>query len=52
MSKTRDGDYQLSSLNSDHRPITLSPDSIEKMHFVSAIVKHTRYVDNDEMPAL
>lgn len=52
MSKTRDGDYQFSSVNSDHRPITLSPDSIEKMHFVSAIVKHTRYVDNDEMPAL
>lgn len=52
MSKTRDGDYQFSSVNSDHRPITLSPDSIEKMHFVSAIVKHTRYVDNDEMPTI
>lgn len=52
MSRTRDGDLQFSSVNSDHRPITVSPDEIDKMHFVSAIVKHTRYVDNDEMPAL
>lgn len=52
MSKTRDGDFQFSSVNSEHRPITVSPDEIEKMHFVSAIVKHTRYVDNDEMPIM
>lgn len=50
MNKTRDGDYQFSSVNSDHRPITLSSGHIEKMHFVSAIVKHTRYVDNEDVP--
>lgn len=50
MNKTRDGDYQFSSVNSDHRPITLSADDVVKMHFVSAIVKHTRYVDQDDVP--
>lgn len=50
MNKTRDGDYQFSSVNSDHRPITLEPFEIEKMHFVSAIVKHTRYIDHDDVP--
>lgn len=51
MNKTRDGDYQFSSINDDHRPITLPPGSVEKMHFVSAIMKHTRYVDFDDAPA-
>lgn len=46
--KTRDGDYQLSSVNNDHRPITLAPTDIDKLHFVSAIVKATRYTDIDE----
>lgn len=50
MNKTRDGDYQFSSINSDHRPITLEYGQIDKMHFVSAIVKHTRYVDLDDVP--
>lgn len=50
MNKTRDGDFQFSSVNSDHRPITISPDEVVKMHFVSAIVKHTRYVDQDDVP--
>lgn len=50
MNKTRDGDFQFSSVNSDHRPITMSPDEVVKMHFVSAIVKHTRYVDQDDVP--
>lgn len=52
MNKTRDGDFQFSSVNSDHRPITISPSDIEKIHYVSAIVKHTRYVDNDEVPTI
>ncbi|ALX77772.1 helix-turn-helix transcriptional regulator [Cronobacter malonaticus] len=52
MNKTRDGDYQFTSVNSDHRPITLSPDLVEKMHYVSAIVKHTRYVDQDDVPRI
>jgi phage repressor protein C with HTH and peptisase S24 domain len=50
MNKTRDGNYQFSSVNSEHRPITLAASQVEKMHFVSAIVKATRYVDNDDLP--
>ncbi|MGV6357109.1 S24 family peptidase [Escherichia coli] len=50
MNKTRDGDYQFSSINSDHRPITLPVEEVDKMHFVSAIVKHTKYVDQDDLP--
>ncbi|HFV9295572.1 TPA: S24 family peptidase [Serratia fonticola] len=50
MTKTRDGNYQFSSINNDHKPVTLEPGEIEKMHFVSAIVKATRYVDLDEVP--
>lgn len=50
MTKTRDGTYQFSSINNEHKPITLEPGEIDKMHFVSAIVKATRYVDYDEFP--
>ncbi|HBE9089611.1 S24 family peptidase [Serratia fonticola] len=50
MTKTRDGNYQFSSINNDHKPVTLEPGEIDKMHFVSAIVKATRYVDLDEVP--
>lgn len=50
MTKTRDGSYQFSSINNEHKPITLDPSEVEKMHFVSAIVKATRYIDNDEAP--
>lgn len=49
MTKTRDGNFQFSSINNEHKPITLDPGEVEKMHFVSAIVKATRYVDYDEM---
>ncbi|WP_246107177.1 S24 family peptidase [Yersinia kristensenii] len=51
MTKTRDGSYQFSSINNEHKPITLDPSEVEKMHFVSAIVKATRYVDYDEVQA-
>ncbi|MBG3012133.1 S24 family peptidase [Proteus faecis] len=44
-SKTRDGDYQFTSINNSHKPITLSPDQIESMHYVSAIVKPIKYID-------
>ncbi|MDJ0087677.1 S24 family peptidase [Pantoea allii] len=50
MTKTRDGNYVLSSINNEHKPITIDADQVEKMHFVSAIVKHTRYVDHDDVP--
>lgn len=49
MTKTRDGSYQFSSINNEHKPITLDANEVEKMHFVSAIVKATRYVDYDEV---
>ena len=49
MTKTRDGNYQFSSINNEHRPITLDGSQVEKMHFVSAIVKAIRYVDYDEV---
>jgi len=50
MTKTRDGNYVLSSINNEHKPITIDADQVEKMHFVSAIVKHSRYVDHDDVP--
>lgn len=50
MTKTREGNFQLSSINNDHRPITLEHGDIDKMEFVSAIVKATRFVDHDDMP--
>lgn len=43
--KTRDGDYQFSSINNSHKPITLSPDQVDTMHYVSAIVKPIKYID-------
>lgn len=49
MTKTRDGGYQFSSVNNEHRPITLEPSEVEKMHYVSAIVKATRYLDHDDI---
>lgn len=50
MTKTRDGSYQFSSINNEHKPITLQPEDVQIMHFVSAIVKATRYMDYDEVP--
>lgn len=50
MTKTRDGSYQFSSINNEHKPITLDTNQVEKMHYVSAIVKATRYIDHDDVP--
>lgn len=49
MTKTRDGSYQFSSINNEHKPITLDIGQVEKMHYVSAIVKATRYIDHDDV---
>lgn len=49
MTKTRDGNYQFSSINNEHKPITMEPFQVEKIQFVSAIVKATRYIDCDEI---
>ncbi|MDC9607181.1 S24 family peptidase [Xenorhabdus griffiniae] len=46
--ETRDGKYQFSSINSDHRPITMERSEIDKIQYVSAIVKAVRYIDNCE----
>lgn len=39
----RDGVVQLSSVNEAHRPITLDEKDIERLHYVAAIVKPSRY---------
>lgn len=46
--KTRDGDYQFTSINNAHKPITLDPSLVDKMHYVAAIVKPTKYIDKWE----
>ncbi|MBZ3683605.1 helix-turn-helix transcriptional regulator [Providencia rettgeri] len=46
--KTRDGDYQFTSINNAHKPITLDPNQVDKMHYVAAIVKPTKYIDRWE----
>lgn len=46
--KTRSGDYQFTSINNSHKPITLSPEQVDTMHYVSAIVKPTKYIDKCE----
>lgn len=48
LNKTRDGDYQFTSINNSHKPITLSPSKIDAIHYVSAIVKATKYIDSCE----
>jgi Predicted transcriptional regulator len=48
MSITRDGSYQFASVNNEHRPITLNKDQVEKIHFISAIVKSHRFIDKDQ----
>lgn len=50
MTKTREGNFQLSSVNNEHKPITLEACEVAKMHYVSAIVKATRYIDHDDVP--
>ncbi|WP_387692934.1 XRE family transcriptional regulator [Photorhabdus sp. RM71S] len=49
MNITRNGDYQFSSINSDHRPITIPKHDVKMIHYVSAIIKNTRYIDDDEI---
>ena len=49
MTKTRDGNFQFSSINNEHKPITMEPSQVDKIQYVSAIVKATRYVDCDEI---
>lgn len=45
LNKNRDGSYLFTSINNQHHPLTLSPDEIEKVHYVAAILKHTRFLE-------
>ncbi|HCR3336867.1 TPA: helix-turn-helix transcriptional regulator [Morganella morganii] len=48
LNKTRDGSYQFTSVNNTHPPITVDPCEVEKMHYVAAIVKPTKFIDKCE----
>ncbi|WP_274371792.1 XRE family transcriptional regulator [Morganella morganii] len=48
LNKTRDGDYQFTSINNAHQPITINPVQVDKMHYVAAIVKPTKFIDKCE----
>ena len=45
LSKTRDDDYQFTRVNNAHKPITADPIRVEKVHYVAAIVKPTKFID-------
>lgn len=42
----RDSMYRFASVNQDHPPLTIEDNLIEKVMFVSAIVKSARYIDD------
>ncbi len=44
---TREGEYQFTSINQDHRPITISRSDVLKVQYVAGILKASRHVDND-----
>lgn len=44
---TREGEYQFTSINQDHRPITINRDGVQKVEYVAGILKASRHVDND-----
>ena len=46
---TREGDYQFTSVNQDHRPITIEKHLIEKVEYVAGILKASRHVDGDDV---
>lgn len=45
----RSGDYQFTSINNDHKPFTLSQEQVEKIHYVSGIIKATRFISADDV---
>lgn len=45
----RDFMYRFTSINQDHPPLTLDENQVDKIMFVSAIVKSSRYVDVHEV---
>lgn len=44
---TREGEYQFTSINQDHRPITIARSDVLKVQYVAGILKASRHVDND-----
>lgn len=45
----RAGDYQFTSVNNDHKPFTLPVNQVDKIHFVSGIIKATRFISADDV---
>lgn len=45
----RAGDYQFTSINNDHKPFTLPVKQVDKVHFVSGIIKATRFISADDV---
>ncbi|MCU6263614.1 helix-turn-helix domain-containing protein [Serratia ureilytica] len=46
---TREGGYQFTSINQDHRPITLSQSAVLKVEYVAGILKASRHVEDEEI---
>ncbi|HDK8417562.1 TPA: helix-turn-helix transcriptional regulator [Klebsiella pneumoniae] len=44
----RDGEYQFTSINQDHRPITLPYEEVSKVEYVAGILKQSRHLDDTE----
>lgn len=41
----RDSEYRFTSINQDHPPITINDDLVDKVMYVAAIVKSSRFID-------
>ncbi|XKM12690.1 S24 family peptidase [Orbaceae bacterium ac157xtp] len=41
----RDSEYRFTSINQDHPPITINTELVDKVMYVSAIVKSSRFID-------
>ncbi|BEN67481.1 hypothetical protein SMQE31_05700 [Serratia marcescens] len=46
---TREGGYQFTSINQDHRPITLPQSAVLKVEYVAGILKASRHVEDEEV---
>ncbi|WP_129543830.1 helix-turn-helix domain-containing protein [Serratia sp. 1D1416] len=44
---TREGEYQFTSINQDHRPFTVGCGEVQKVEYVAGILKASRHIDND-----
>jgi phage repressor protein C with HTH and peptisase S24 domain len=45
----RNREYRFTSINQDHPPITISSELVDKVMYVSAIVKSSRYIDVNDV---